>query len=76
MDFPVTVQDIDVSHKILGKSVPALKGNTNRKKPIPVAGDLVQVLEDLVKIHKYIYLTADLLFVNGIPLFITLIRNI
>ena len=40
MDFPVTVQDIAVSHKILGKSVPALKGNNTSNKPIPVEVDL------------------------------------
>ena len=55
-----------------GKSVPYLKVNTNRKKPIPVAGDLVQVLEELEKIHKDTYLKSYLLFVNSIPLFITL----
>ena len=32
--------------------------------------------EELVKLHKDIYLTADMLFVNVIPLFLTLIRKI
>ena len=73
---PVTLQDIDVAPNIWSNSFPYLKVKTTRKKPIPVAVNLVQVLEDLVKIHKDIYLTADLLFVNGIPLFITIIRNI
>ena len=72
----MTVQHIDVDHNIWDNIVPYLKGKTNRKKPIPVAGDLVQVPEDLVKLHKDIYLTADLLFVNGIPFFLTLIFKI
>ena len=60
----------------MGKSIPDLKGKTTRKKPIPVAGYLVQVPEELSKFHKYIYLTADMFFVNVVPLFITLIRKI
>ena len=73
---PVTVHYIDVAHKIWVKIVPYLKEKTTRNKHIHVAGNLVHVLEDLVKIHEYIYLTAYLFFVNGIPLFITLSSKI
>ena len=69
------VEDTGVAHNIWGKSVPYLKVNTTRKKLIHVAGKLVKVLEELVKLHKDIYLTADLLFFNIIPLFLTLIRK-
>ena len=75
-DFKSTVQDIDVAHNTWGKNVPYLKGKNTSNKPIPMAGDLVQVPVELVKLHKDIYLTADLLFVNGILFFLTLIRNI
>ena len=47
-----------------------------RKKPIPLIRYLVQVIEELVKLHKEIYLTADKFFVKGIPLFLTLSRKI
>ena len=65
-----------MDHKKWGKSVPYLKENTTMKKPIPVTGDLVQVPGDLVKIHKDKDLKADLFFVDGIPLFLTLSWNI
>ena len=42
-DCPGTVHEIDLSHNIWGTSVPYLKLNNTRKKPIPVAGGLVQV---------------------------------
>ena len=45
------VQDIDVDHNIWVKSVTYLKGKTTRKKPINVAGDLVQEPKQLVKLH-------------------------
>ena len=65
-----------MDHNILGKIVPALKVNSTRNKHIPMAGDLVEVPADLVKLQKYVYLMADMFFVNGTPLFITLSRNI
>ena len=72
----MTVQDIDVDHNIWGKSVPDLKGKTTRKKPIHVAGELVQVPKQLVKLHKDIYFKAYLLFIITINFFLTIIRKI
>ena len=76
MYFAVTVHEIDVDHNIWGKRVPVLKGETTRKKPIPVTGDLLHVLEELVTLHKYIYLIVDLFFVNSNSFFLDLSRKI
>ena len=54
----MTVQDIDVSHNIWGNIVPYLKVNNTGKKPITVACYMVQVPEDLVNLHKDIYLAV------------------
>ena len=70
------VQEIGVAHNILGKSVPEFKGKTTRKKPVPEEGDLIQVPEELVKLYEDLYLTENLLFVNIIPFFLALIREI
>ena len=53
-----------------------MKVKTTRKKPIPVAGNLVQVPEELLKLHKDTYLTLYMLFVNGIAFFLDLISKI
>ena len=66
------VQDIDVDHNIWGKSVQDLKLKTTRKKNIPVAGDLLQFPEELVKLDKDIHLTTDLFLINGFPFFLIL----
>jgi hypothetical protein len=72
----VTVQDIDVALKIWGKNITALTGNTTRHKMIPVARDYVQVPLELMKLHKEVFLTTDVFFVNKNLFFLTLIRKI
>ena len=63
----MTVQDIDISHAIWGKIIVDLKGKINKKKNIYVAGDIVKIPKELVKLHKEIFMTADILLVNGMP---------
>jgi hypothetical protein len=75
-DCPVTVQYIDVDLKIWGKNIAALKGKTTRSKSISVARDYVKVPMELMKLHKKVFLTTDIFFVNKIPFFLTLSRKI
>jgi hypothetical protein len=75
-DCPVTVQDIDMARKIWGKNITALKGKTTRSKSIPVARDYVKVPMELMKLHKEVFLTTAIFFVNNIPFFLTLSRKI
>jgi hypothetical protein len=75
-DCPVTVQDIDVATKIWGKNITALTGKTTRRKTIPVVRDFVKVPFDLLKLHKEVFLTTDIFFVNNNPFFLTLSRKI
>ena len=75
-NFPVTVEYVATASKILGKNFDALKGKTTKCKPEVVKRDLVKVPKELMKIHKDIYLTADIFFVNKIPFFLTLSRRI
>jgi hypothetical protein len=75
-DCPVTIQDIDVATKIWGKSIAALKGNSTQSKTHPVARDYVKVTKEVLKLHKEVFLTTDIFFVNKIPFFLTLSGNI
>jgi hypothetical protein len=43
---------------------------------IHVARDFVKVPREIMKLHKGVFLTCDIFFVNQIPFFITLSRNI
>ena len=53
-----------------------MKGKTTRHKTNPVARDYVKVPTEFLKLHKEIFLTADIFFVNKIPFFLTLSRKI
>jgi hypothetical protein len=54
----------------------ALKGKTTRTKPDPVARDFVKVPVELLKLHKEVYITANLFFMNKIPFFLMLSHKI
>ena len=69
IDCHVTVQDIYIVHAIWGKNTAALKGNTTRKTPIHVTGDIVKNPKELINLHKEVFMTADILFINGMPFF-------
>ena len=71
----MTVQDIEIAHTIWGNNIVDLKCKTTGKKPTQVIGDIVDILKELFKIHKEVFMTADIFFVNGIPFFF-LRRNI
>ena len=74
-DSHVTVQDTYVAIAIWGKYIFALKINTTRKKKILVIEELIQFPKELIKHHRDIVMTADILFVNTIPFFLTIIRK-
>jgi hypothetical protein len=71
-DCPVTVSHANTALKIWGKNIAALKGKTTRMKPDQVARDFVKVPVELLKLHKEVYITAALFFVNKIPFFLML----
>ena len=75
-DCAVTVEDVDVAQKIWGKNIAALKGKTTRRKTIPVATNYVHIPKELLQLHKEVFLTTDIFFVNKIPFFLTLSRKI
>jgi hypothetical protein len=71
-DCAVTVEHIDTALKIWGKNIGALKGKTTWMEPDLVARDFVKVPVELLKLHKEVYITADLFFANKIPFFLML----
>ena len=75
-DCPVTLTDIVLAEQIWGHNIAALKGKTTRTKPVPVAADYIQVPQEILDLHRQVYLTADIFYVNKIPFLLTISRKL
>ena len=73
---PVTVTDVKNAHQLFGPDLANLRGKTVRRRPDHVAVDYVDLPLSLLDRHRDVTLTADLMFVNGLPFLITLSRAI
>jgi hypothetical protein len=76
LNCPVTIRDVEVSHKVYGKSVAALKGKTVRRSPEPVVTDLIEVPKEILEANRSVSLSGDVFFVNKIPFFATISRGL
>jgi hypothetical protein len=70
-DCPVTLDDIILAEKICRPNIAALKDKTTRSTPKPVKTNYLQVSRGILDLHKEVYLTADIFFVNQVPFLLT-----
>jgi hypothetical protein len=61
---PVTVQDVHNAKQIFAPVLANLRGKTTRTKLEDVRVDYVKIPQDYVKMHKYVMLVADVMFVD------------
>jgi hypothetical protein len=74
VNCPVTVQDVHNANQIFGLNLANLRGEMTMTKPEHVRVDYVKIPRDFIKMHKYVTLVADLLFVNGLLFLVTSLR--
>ena len=60
----------------MGQNGADLKRYTTKNKPIEVARETVIIPKELINLHQNLFMIADIFFVNGIPSFIFIGRNI
>ncbi len=72
---PVTVQDVHNANRIFGPGLANLRGKMTRKQPEHIGVDYVEIPWNLVNMHKYVTLVADVIFVNGLPVFGYLVQR-
>jgi hypothetical protein len=73
---PVTMQEVHNANRIFGSDLANLRGKTTRKQPEHIRVDYVEIPQNLINMHKYVTLVADVMFVNGLPFLVTLARGI
>jgi hypothetical protein len=75
-NVPITINDINISEKVFGPDIGALKGKTTRQKPAPVVSYYVEIPKELVYNHQSVVLCMDGMKINGVPFLTTISRSI
>jgi hypothetical protein len=73
---PVTSKSVSAANKIFGPEIASIKGKTTRRKPEPVVTDYVKVPKAILDLNRDVTLTANVMFVDGIPFLVTNSRKI
>ena len=75
-DCPITIDDAKRALHIYGPDPAHLKGKTTRRKPaaIPIT-DLTPLPEEVVAAQRFVNLSMDYFFVQGIPILHTISKN-
>jgi hypothetical protein len=73
---PVTPEDIEAAEHIFGTDVGALKGKTTRQAPQKVRMTGVSVPTEVLDRYRKVTLCGDIMFVNRIPFFVSISRNL
>ena len=75
-DCPVKRSDITAAEDIFGPNLGALKGKTVWRPNPHVAMGIDGVPPEIMKTHRSIVLTMDIMFINKIAFFVTMSRNL
>ena len=70
--FPIFASDVTNAHTMFGPNLASTRVNTVRQNPDRVVMYYVAVPKDFLRLHKFITLMKDVMFLNGAPLFITM----
>jgi hypothetical protein len=75
-NIPVSRRDILNAELIFGPNVDALRGRTVRQAPLPVTVHLNDLPSELMDVYRDVTLCGDVMFVNGLPFFVSTSRHI
>ena len=71
-NFPVTLDDIKSSNTIFVPDVPSLKGKIMRRQTRPVVSNEINILKDILQLHKTLSVAADIVFVNRMAFLVSI----
>eukprot|EP00956_Cyclotella_meneghiniana_P039180 scaffold167175_cov42-Cyclotella_meneghiniana.AAC.1 len=75
-NIPFTVSDLNNSELLFGRDRGAIRGKTVRQRPGRVRPEYVTIPLQLYEKVRDVTLCADVMFVNGLPFFVTVSRGI
>ena len=73
---PIAVDDVKNAKAIFGPYLPGLKGWSTRKTPKRVSDERVHIPREYYHLSKFVTIGADVMFVAGVPFFVTYSRKI
>ena len=68
--------DISTAYAIFGENLAGIRGKTVQRQPERVVTDYVKIPRDFFALHKFVTLTADVMFVNGLAFVIAFGRGV
>ena len=75
-DCPVIPADIPNTLALYGPHLPGVSGYTVLKKSDRLKTEYLSIPDDYRRLHHFVTLTANFIFVNGVPLLVTLSSKI
>ena len=72
-NIPIIISDIANTEALFGTSVPGLKGWATRKKVRGFPVDRVSIPAEFYQLNKFVTIAAGVMFVSGVPFFVTYI---
>jgi len=76
LNCPVTQSAVKNANQIFGPDLAGVRGRTVRRPPEAVRTDFVHIPQVILERHRLVVLTADVIFVNGIPFLVSLARGL
>ena len=75
-NIPVSHTDITNARNIFGRNLAAVRGKTVRSTPERVNTELLAIPDDYHRLHHFVTLSIDVMFVNGLAFLVTISRDI
>ena len=75
-DCTITAHDVKNDHTIFGPDLAGVRGKTAKHKHDHITIGYIDITRDFLKLHKYVTIVVDVMFVDNIPCLITMSSGI